>query len=288
MIALDGAGKMARKTKAVDHLVNRMSKMRLVDEQAAAKPTATKPTVEVDAESDSEEEVKRPSFRFFDLPVELRLRVYEELLVFPKTIDLDPTNFLVVAPALRLFLVNRRTHDEASRVFYGRNTFRVFPIHGRYINRKHPLLAWLPRKYRAHLTRLELRLGPGFTKPPKCWVVDSRLGLAAVKKVYRLKVFVEIDPASNEVFEGWRVGNNFYTEYCVGLLRGLLAQVPSVNDVEFDAYPSVSKSSPLLKGLIEETKLNQKRVAWGPERGWDKIVEVDLVGVLQKMGLGAL
>jgi hypothetical protein len=65
----------------------------------------------------------------------------------------------------------------------------------------------------------------------------------------------------------------------------LLAQLPSINDVEFDAYPSVSKSSPLLKGLVDETKLNQKRIAWGPERGWEKIVEVDLVGVLQKMGL---
>ena len=271
---------MARKTKAIDHLVNRKSKVRLVDEQAA-KPLDVKD----EERKDEDVKVKRQPFRFFDLPYELRLRVYEELLIFPKTIDLDPSNHRTVAPALRLFLVDHRTHDEASRVFYGSNTFRVFPIHGRYINRKHPLLAWFPRKYRAQLTRLELRLGPGFTKPPKCWVVDSRLGLVAAKKVYRLKIFVEIDPASNEVFEGWRVGNNFYTEYCVGLLRGLLAQVPSINDVEFDAYPSVSRSSPLLQGLIEETKLNQKRVAWGPERGWDKIVEVDLAGVLQKMGL---
>ncbi|KAI4906747.1 hypothetical protein J4E90_010206 [Alternaria incomplexa] len=273
---------MARKTKAIDHMVNRMSKVRLVDERAAPPPD-----LQDDAQEDDKKAVKRQPFRFFDLPSELRLRIYEELLVFPKTIDLDPTNYRTVAPALRLFLVDHRMHDEASRVFYGRNTFRVFPIHGRYINRKHPLLAWFPRKYRALLTRLELRLGPGFTKPPKCWVVDSRLGLAAVKKVYKLKIFVEIDPASNEVFEGWRVGNNFYTEYCVGLLRGLLAQVPSIDDVEFDAYPSVSKDSPLLKGLVEETKLNQKRVAWGPERGWDKIVEVDLASVLQKMGLGA-
>ncbi|KAI4660165.1 uncharacterized protein J4E79_005970 [Alternaria viburni] len=273
---------MARKTKAIDHMVNRMSKVRLVDERAAPPPD-----VQDDAQEDEKKAAKRQPFRFFDLPSELRLRIYEELLVFPKTIDLDPTNYRTVAPALRLFLVDHRMHDEASRVFYGRNTFRVFPIHGRYINRKHPLLAWFPRKYRALLTRLELRLGPGFTKPPKCWVVDSRLGLAAVKKVYKLKIFVEIDPASNEVFEGWRVGNNFYTEYCVGLLRGLLAQVPSIDDVEFDAYPSVSKDSPLLKGLVEETRLNQKRVAWGPERGWDKIVEVDLASVLQKMGLGA-
>ena len=270
---------MARKSKAIDHMVNRMSKVRLVDERAAAPPQSQDDPVE-----DGKEAAQRQPFRFFDLPYELRLRVYEELLIFPKTIDLDEANYRTIAPALRLFLVDHRMHDEASRVFYGGNTFRVFPI-GRYINRKHPLLAWFPRKYRAQLTRLELRLGPGFTKPPKCWVVDSRLGLAAMKKVYKLKVFVELDPASNAVFEGFRAGKNFYTEYCVGLLRGLLAQLPSIDDVEFDAYPSVSKSSPLLRGLLEETKLNQKRVAWGPERGWDEIVEVDLVGVLQKMGL---
>lgn len=276
---------MARKKKAIDHMVNRMSKLRLVDEQAALAAPPKQPERNKDSGSKDSEEVERQPFRFFDLPYELRLRVYEELLIFPKTIDLDPSNYCTVAPALRLFLASHRMHDEAARIFYGRNTFRVFPIHGRYINRKHPLLAWFPRKYRVLLTRLELRLGPGFTKPPKCWVVDSRLGLATVKKVYLLKIFVEIDPASNEVFEGFRVGNNFYTEYCVGLLRGLLAQVPSISDVEFDAYPSVSKSSPLLAGLIEETKLNQKHIAWGPERGWDKIVEVDLANVLQKMGL---
>jgi hypothetical protein len=269
---------MARKTKAVDHLVNRMSKVRLVDEQAAPPPDA-----QDDTQEDGKKAANRQPFRFFDLPFELRLRVYEEVLISPKTIDLDPTNYRTVAPALRLFLVDHRMHQEASRVFYGRNTFRVFPIHGRYINRKHPLLAWFPRKYRAHLTRLELRLGPGFTKPPKCWVVDSRLGLAAAQKVYKLKVFIEIDPASNDVFEGWRVGNNFYTEYCVRLLRGLLAQVPSIDEVEFDAFPSVSKSSPLLNGLIEETRLNQKRVAWGPERGWDNIVDVDLAAMLKKL-----
>lgn len=272
---------MARKTKAVDHLVNRMSKVRLVDEIAASSsPSAVKPEIQ----SNVEDDVK---FRFFDLPSELRLRVYEFLLIFSKTIDLDPLNYVDVAPSLRLFLVNHRMHEEASRVFYGRNTFRVFPIHGRYINRKHPLLAWFPRRYREHITRLELRLGPGFTRPPKCWVVDSRLGLAAAKKAYKLKIFIEIDPASNEVFEGFRVGQNFYTEYCVGLLRALLAQVSSVSEVEFDAYPSVSKTSPLLKGLLDETKLNQKSVTWGPERGWEKIVEVDLVKVLQNLGLGA-
>ncbi|KAF1936848.1 hypothetical protein EJ02DRAFT_73886 [Clathrospora elynae] len=279
---------MARKAKGVDYLVNRVSKKRLVDETAATPPEVKHGGQQDTEEEENEEAVKRQSFRFFDLPSELRLRVYELLLIFPKTIDLDPTNHGVVAPALRLFLVDRRMHEESSRVFYSLNTFRVFPVHGRYINRKHPLLAWFPRKYRAYMTRLELRLGPGFTKPPKCWVVDSRLGLTAARKVHRLKVFVEIDPASDEVLEGWRIGNDFYTEYCVKLLRGLLARLHSINVVEFDAYPSVPKSSPLLKGLMEEAKLNQKRIAWGPERGWDKIVEDDLVGVLQKMRLDGL
>ena len=211
--------------------------------------------------------------------------MYEFLLIFPKTIDLDPTNYRTIAPHLRLLLVNRHMHDEASRVFYGRNTFRVFPIHGRYINRKHPLLAWLPRRYRVHITRLELRLGPGFTRPPKGWVVDTRLGLEVAKKIYKLRVFVEIDPASHEVFEGFRIGVDFYTDYCMSLFRDLLVQIPSLSEVEFDAYPGVPKSSPLLKSLVEETKLNQKHIAWGPERGWEKIVEVDLANVLQRMGL---
>ncbi|KAL6706933.1 hypothetical protein ACN47E_004883 [Coniothyrium glycines] len=273
---------MARKTKAIDHMVNRMSKVRLVDEVKAA--TAPPEVKESTRKSDAQQSTQ--PFRFFDLPGELRLRVYEHLLLFPNTIDLDPTNYRHVAPQLRMLLVSHRMHEEASRIFYGLNTFRVFPIHGRYINRKHPLLAWLPRRYRAHITSLELRLGPGFTKPPKCWVVDSRLGLAAAKKLHKLKIFVELDPASNEVFEGFRVGQNFYTEYCVSLLRGLLAQLPTVSKVEFDAYPSVSKSSPLLKGLVDETKLNQKRITWGPERGWDEVVEVELAHDLQKMGLG--
>ena len=263
--------KMVRhKTKDIDWLVKRMNTLDIVDEASALSADPIQP------------------FRFFDLPSELRLRVYELLLVFPKTLDLDPTNARNVAPHLRLFLTSKRMHDEATRVFYSCNIFRVFPIHGRYINKKHPLMAWLPRKYRAYITRLELRLGPGFTRPPKGWVVDSRLGLAAATKVYKLRIFVEIDPESSEIFQGFRVGTSFYTEYCVGLLRNLLAQLPSVGQVEFDAYPSVSKDSPLLKRLVEETKLNQKRIAWGTERGWDKIVDGDLAGVLQKMGIETL
>ena len=264
-----------RRTKEIDALVAKVNAMSIEDQHASV--------------SSITEDLDRKPFRFFDLPYELRLRVYELLLIFPKTMDLDPSNHRTVAPSLRMFYTCHRMHDEGSRVFYGRNTFRLFPIHGRYINAKYPLFARMPRKYRALISRLELRLGPGFTRPPKGWVVDSRLGLAAVTKAYKLRIFVEIDPASSDIFEGFRTGEKtFYTEYCVGLLRALLAQIPSVGEVELDAYPSVSKNSPLLKGLLDEAKLNQKRITWGPERGWDKIVDKDLVGILEKMGLGSI
>lgn len=262
-----------RRTKEIDALIAQMNAVSIEEQQQ---------------EGDIEGE-ERKTFRFFDLPYELRLRVYESLLVFPKTMDLDPTNHYTVAPSLRLFYASHRMHDEASRVFYGRNTFRLFPIHGGRINAKYPLFARLPRKYRALITRLELRLGPGFNKPPKGWVVDKRLGLMAVTKAYKLRIFVEMDPAASEIFEGFRnVEKTFYTEYCVGLLRALLVQIPSVGEIELDAYPSVSKDSPLLKGLLDEAKLNQRRIAWGAERGWDKIVDKDLVDILEKMGLGGI
>lgn len=226
-------------------------------------------------------------FRFFDLPYELRLRVYELILLVPKTIDLDPSNSRTICRLLRLFFVNRQMHDEAARVFYGHNTFRVFPIHGRFIHTKAPLLARLPTHYRALITKLELRLGPGWSKPPRGWVVDSRLHLEDAKKPWLLKIFVEVDPASHESFEGFRIGDDYYTEYCSDLIRGLFAQVPSFAQVEFDAWPGIKRSSPLLQALVREAKAENKRITWGPERGWDKIVEVNLASVMGGLNLGS-
>ncbi|KAH7092505.1 hypothetical protein FB567DRAFT_239375 [Paraphoma chrysanthemicola] len=258
------------RTKDIDRLVQRLDTISLSSTAASVEPPPAVPA---------------QPFRFFDLPSELRLRVYELLLVVPHTLDLDPSNTRTLAPSLRLLLASKRVESEASRVFYGRNTFRVFPIHGKYINKKHPLLAWLPRRYRSYITRLELRLGPGFTRPPKGWVVTPRLGLAAATRVYKLKIFVEIDPEASDVFAGFRVGPNFYTEYCVVLLRALLAQLPSVGEVEMDAYPGVEGDSPLVKALVGEAKLNQKRLAWGEGRSWDGIVDGDLAGALGRLGM---
>ena len=229
------------------------------------------------------------AFPFFDLPSELRLRIYEMVLLQSTTIDLDPTNYRTTAPLIRCFLVSKRMHDEATRVFYGSNTFRIFPIHGRFFHHKSPLLARLPSHYRCLITKLELRLGPGWTKPPRSWTMDGRLGLENVAKVRTLKIFVQCDPASDPIFEGFRVGQDFYTDFCVDLVRSFVSQVPSLREVEFDAWSPVKKSSPLMHSLLVEVKGLEKRISWGPERKWDAIVEandISIIQFLQNMRLG--
>jgi len=262
------------KTKDVDQIVKHMDTWDIEDEDENASYS-----------SDDEVVDAFQPFRFLDLPYELRLRVYEELLVFPQTFDLDPANARTVGPHLQLFRVSPRIYEEASRVFYSRNTFRVFPVHSKFINKKHALLSFTPKKYRAYMTRLELRVGPGFTAPPKHWVVDSRLGLAAATRVYKLKVFVQLDPACSGSFDGFRLDNNRYTQYCVGWLRGLLAQLAGCTEVEFDAWSGVEKDSQLLLALVDEAKLNQKRVTWGPERGWENLAIVEFAGMMAKLAL---
>ncbi|KAJ4299855.1 hypothetical protein N0V90_005101 [Kalmusia sp. IMI 367209] len=276
--ALLTSSRAIKKTKDIDELIFRLDTLGIDDDDDASDAEPARPT---------------QPFRFFDLPSELRVRIYENILLQPKTLDLDPSNTRTLLPALRLFYVNRRMHDEASHVFYSRNTFRVFATHGRFFHTKKPLLGRLPAHYVAHLTSLELRLGPGWTKPPKGWVVDARLGLAAAANVRLLKVFIECDPAGHPSFEGFRneecgAAEQFYTTFSVGLLRGLFGVLGSLQRVEFDAYPGVSRSSPLVRALVEETRAGGKAIGWGPERGWEKIVDVDLGGMLMKLGIGGL
>jgi hypothetical protein len=232
---------------------------------------------------------RRAQFRFFDLPFELRLRIYEYVLIVPKTIDLDPWNSRTILPLLRLFLVSHRVHEEAYRVFYGCNTFRVFPVHGRFFHTKAPLLSRLSPRYRAVVIYLELRLGPGWTKPPRCWVVDHKLGLDTMKKLRMLKIYVECDPASHPTFDGYGKGKHWYTEFCLGLLREIFAQAPPIADVQFDGFSGIEKTSPIIQALLDEVTSYGKKISWGPERRWGdavQVVHVEVVlSMMQKLGL---
>ncbi|KAJ4352240.1 uncharacterized protein N0V89_007587 [Didymosphaeria variabile] len=256
------SGAIRYKTKDIDALVAQLDTLNISSHLA------------FDSDSDSEVEPPKPfqPFRFFALPSELRIRILELLLVRDKTIDLDPSNTRTLLPSLRLFFVSRRMHAEASHVFYAQNTFRVFAINGRFFHTKKQLLTRLAPHYIAQMRSLELRLGPGFNKPPKGWVVDQRLQLHHAANVRLLKVFVELDPASHPSFEGFRhddcgAAEQFFTTFSLGLLGCLFGELPQLKRVEFDAYPGISRNSPLMKALVEETRMGRKEVGWGPERG---------------------
>lgn len=102
---------------------------------------------------------------------------------------------------------------------------------------------------------------------------------------------MECDPASHPCFEGFGNGDDFYTRFCVDLVKSVAARVPTLADVEFDAYPGIDRDSPLLNALVDEAEAQKKRVLWGPERGWDGLdeaeqAEMSLVAVMEKLRVG--
>ncbi|KAL8739039.1 MAG: hypothetical protein Q9190_007899 [Brigantiaea leucoxantha] len=210
------------------------------------------------------------SFRFFDLPSELRFKILDHvLLISPLTVDLDPSNHNTASTRLNLFLVSRRFHEEAYRAFYSGHTFRIFQTHGRFLGKNElPLLARLPTRYRAAITSLELRLGPGWSKPPKPWFVSDRLGLEECRAVRTLKVFAEVDPSSR-VFKGFRLNRVFFTNFSGHLLHDIIERLPALDTVEFDAYPSVDRDGALMSRLLGEANEGKKRVIWDPNRAWN-------------------
>ncbi|MCJ1389942.1 hypothetical protein MMC18_002800 [Xylographa bjoerkii] len=202
------------------------------------------------------------AFQFFGLPAELRNKVLGYVLCFKGVIDIDFDNFRRIS----ILLVSKRFHDEAAAVLYGSNTFRLFPTTGRADSKRtKPLISRFPPHYRTNLVSLELRLGPFWTKPPGCWIVNDALGLKDATAVRVLKVFVEVDP-SHPVFHGFRSGKNFYTNFSGALLRQVISSLPSLEEVRFDKYPSVSYEGQLMTRLMEEAKMGKKRITMARAR----------------------
>ncbi|KAI1867551.1 hypothetical protein JX265_007353 [Neoarthrinium moseri] len=214
-------------------------------------------------------------FRFFDLPSELRLKIYGyHFGAVDEVLDLDHDNWKRIHHKLAIFRTCRQVYREASYAFYTTHTARIFPIYGKFFKTKKPLLARMKPRPRGFLTSLELRLGPGWNGPPRGWVVNDALGLRDCVNVRRLRVFVEIDP-SNDVCKGFRRSEGFYEKFSRDLLTAVLAEMPWCQTVEFDANPSVKKAGAMMRGLIDVATGQSRRLAWGPEKGWDDGDEPD-------------
>ncbi|KAJ8111847.1 hypothetical protein ONZ43_g5523 [Nemania bipapillata] len=219
---------------------------------------------------------KQQPFRFLHLPSELRLKVYEHHFINTgHVLDLDPDNYKRIHQKLAILRTCRTIYVEASYSFYSTHPVRVFPTHpGRFFKTKKPLLARLKPGQRACINTLELRLGPGWSKPPRGWEVNSALGLNQCVNVTKLTVFVECDPG-NDIFKGFRQPGGFYEAFSKKLLTGVLEEMPWVHRVEFDAWPSVKKSGALMTGLIDLITARSLRISWGPERGWTDAEEIE-------------
>ncbi|KAL8735382.1 MAG: hypothetical protein Q9166_000927 [cf. Caloplaca sp. 2 TL-2023] len=227
-------------------------------------------------------------FRFFSLPAELRSRILS-LLLCPNprlTVDLHPNNHLTATSRLHYFLVSKGFGYEAYHVFYSSHTFRILQTHGRFLGKRtSPLLARLPPHYLEVLTSLELRLGVGWSDPPRPWFVSDRLGLEKCESVRTLRVFVEVDPSS-PIFKGFRLNREFYTDFCGKLLAQVLERLPVLETVEFDAYPSVDRDGALMSRLLEKTREARKRIAWGAKReGGDSLADKLEMGRLKVQGV---
>ncbi|KAK1778290.1 hypothetical protein QBC45DRAFT_166602 [Copromyces sp. CBS 386.78] len=212
---------------------------------------------------------KQKPFPFLELPAELRVKIYEYF--FDDThyvLDLDPDNYRRIHKKLGFFRTCRIISLEAGYLFYSTHTFRIFPTHpGKHFKTKKPLLARMSSRQRSWITSLEMRLGPGWNKPPRGWVVNPALGLHECTSVRQLTVFVECDP-SDGIFNGFRRADDFYEGFSRSLLTDVLTEMPFVDNVTFDAWSSVRKKGAMMRGLINTALSHGKQVRWGPERGW--------------------
>ncbi|KAK8064239.1 hypothetical protein PG996_008891 [Apiospora saccharicola] len=208
-------------------------------------------------------------FRFLELPSELRIKIYEyHFDNFDEVLDMDFENYKRYHKRLGLLRTCRLVYREASYVFYSTHPVRLFPIYGKFFKAKKPLLARMKPNQRSLINTLELRLGPGWNRPPRGWVVNEGLGLKDCVSARRIKVFVECDP-SNEMFKGFRHSDGFYERFSRELLGAVMDDLPCLETVEFDANPSVKKNGAMMKALLEATTAKGCQLAWGPQKGWD-------------------
>ncbi|KAK2850736.1 hypothetical protein FQN49_005364 [Arthroderma sp. PD_2] len=212
--------------------------------------------------------------RIFDLPWELRIKVYSYVFSGPPRIvrpirasrkrsDKEPAS-----PTFgrhrrtSILLVSRQFHDDVTQYLYSSYTFRIFPIqHQPSIV---PNICDLAPRYKGSVRVLRLVLGSSWTDPPESWVVNEKLGLKHMHGVHTLEILVLCDP-SNPMFEPFRISKDFYTQFSCRLLHGILRGLPNLSHVVIDGYSSIERNGGLVSGLVQEIQATKKKIRWaGP------------------------
>ena len=216
-------------------------------------------------------------FPFFDLPAEIRNRIYH-LILFRKA------GYRLIDGRLRpcktaIMTADKRTHQESAYVLYSTMSFRIFPLQD---FTPAPVFQELRPMYRAMVTKLEVTLGSSWTSPPKSWRVSKLLArrLSKLTAVQTLKVFVELDP-SLPFFEKYRVSDDFYTDFCGDLLRDVLVCMPQVTHMEINGNPGVEATGPLVTRLLKEVEGKGKICTIGPTKALPTLAGVKQVFMQQ-------
>jgi len=203
-------------------------------------------------------------FPFFDLPSELRNRVYEYVL-FSKP-GYRNAKGARRGSRVACLLASKKTHDEASYVLYTTQRFKIFMIQQFEMP---PLIEELAPRYQKLVTNLEMVVGSSWTAPPKSWKVTRPLAkcLKRLPNVQTLRIFVEFDP-SHPTFAKYRISESFYTDFCGDLLGDVLGAMPQLKYVELDGNSGVDVHGPLVSRLKEEAEEENKEIKWGRQAGW--------------------
>ncbi|KAL2423999.1 hypothetical protein ABEF95_005534 [Exophiala dermatitidis] len=192
-------------------------------------------------------------FPFFELPAEIRNRIYRFVLFSkPGYRGADGRK----KSRTSVLAVNKKMHQEASYILYSWRTFRIFPLQD---FTPVPTIQELRPMYRAMVTKLELVVGSSWTSPPKSWRVSKLLAkrLGRLEAVQTLNVFVELDP-SLPMFEKYRISFDFYTNFCGNLLRDVLIAMPHVKALNIDGNPGIDSTGPLVSRLLAEAESKGK------------------------------
>ncbi|KAK2744613.1 hypothetical protein FQN57_004218 [Myotisia sp. PD_48] len=206
--------------------------------------------------------------KLFSLPFELRTKIYSLVLETPETgkpIDLighktkDRSSIPDELKRTNIMLVSQKLHDDVAQYLYSAYSFAILPVF--HMSSTNPSVANIAPRYKRHMRVVRLFLGASWTKPPKSWVVNKKLGLAHLKMVHTLQIFVLCDPSRPE-FEGFRKSKEFYTLFATRLLRDILLGLPNVNQVVIDGNPSVNKNGDLVTALEQEIRSSGKRLQW--------------------------